>query len=113
MRSSTAFVLSLALLGAACGSPEQRPASASGAAGVGGTAETPTAGSGGSPGAGGAIQAGNAGGGAGGAGGANQAGSGGVFGDCSAQLPDSLFCKPLGPMPKSIKATDCFPPHPT
>jgi len=114
MHRSTWFLLSLALLGPACGSPEPAPANPTGGASTGGAGgKQTTAGSGGS--AGGANTAGNAAGGTGGtigAGGANTAGSGGAVSDCTAQLPDSLFCKPLGPMPKSIKATGLFPTAP-
>lgn len=116
MRSSTCFLLSLALLGAACGSPEPGPAHATGGAspsGAGGNATS--AGSGGSPSVAGANAAGSTAGGSGGnagAAGANTAGSGGAVGDCTTLLPDSLFCKPLGPMPKSIKATGLFPSAP-
>ena len=32
-----------------------------------------------------------------------------AVGDCTPDAPDSLYCKPIGPMPKSIKGTGLFP----
>ena len=98
--------------------PENR-GGAGGRAGSGGR----TAGSGGneSGGSGGGgssnpMTGGTAGGSAGGSGGMSQTDAGGGTdgqpnagnSDCTAQQPDSLFCKPLGAMPKSIKATGLF-----
>lgn len=117
MLRASSVVLSLALLSAACGSPEQGPANAPGGAGSGASAGTQTTAGAAGNSTGGANAAGTAAGGAagtagtGGAG-ANQAGNGSVTSDCSAQQPDSLFCKPLGPMPKTIKATGLFPSAP-
>jgi hypothetical protein len=72
--------------------------------GSGGTAGAGTGGSGtGGSGTGGSPTDGGTGG---------SAGDGQAPGDCTAALPNSLFCDPYGPMPMSIKATGIFPSAP-
>jgi hypothetical protein len=124
-----AFAGFLSILGVACSSADN----GNGTGGKGGSAGS--GGSGGSAGVGGSGGGGSGGGGSGGGGsggGGSTAdsgvtgGSGGstspdggtgdtgpsATGDCTAALPKSLFCDPLGTMPKSIKDTGVFPAAP-
>ena len=94
----------------ACSSEGNGATPSPGASGAGGSATT-TGGAAGSAGSAGNAMAGaTMTGGAAGTGGSG--GAAGSTSDCTAALPASVFCQPLGPLPLSIKGTGLFPAAP-